>query len=88
MVAILAAIFVTAGICYLVLGHSNKVSAIFDDTGVRIPVRIMGLLLVALAVLYFVNGLVDLGAISSRQSKTPGRLPRRRSSCALIEAFI
>jgi multiple antibiotic resistance protein len=34
------------------------------DTGVRILVRIMGLLLVALAVQYFVNGLVDLGAIA------------------------
>jgi multiple antibiotic resistance protein len=34
------------------------------DTGVRILVRIMGLLLVALAMQYFVNGFVDLGAIA------------------------
>jgi multiple antibiotic resistance protein len=64
MVAILAAIFVTAAICYLVLGNSDKVSKMLGDTGVRILVRIMGLLLVALAMQYFVNGLVDLGAIS------------------------
>jgi len=64
MVAILAAIFVTAAICYLVLGNSDKVSNVLGDTGVRILVRIMGLLLVALAMQYFVNGLVDLGAIS------------------------
>jgi len=64
MFAILAAIFVTAAICYLVLGNSDKVSAMLGDTGVRILVRIMGLLLVALAMQYFVNGFVDLGAIS------------------------
>jgi len=64
MVAILAAIFVTAAICFLVLGNSDKVSKLLGDTGVRILVRIMGLLLVALAMQYFVNGMVDLGAIS------------------------
>ena len=64
MFAILAAIFVTAAICYFVLGNSDKVSNVLGDTGIRILVRIMGLLLVALAVQYFVNGLVDLGAIA------------------------
>lgn len=64
MVAILIAIFVTAAICYLVLGNSDRVSAILGDTGVRILVRIMGLLLVALAMQYFVNGLMDLGVIA------------------------
>ena len=64
MVAILAAIFVTAAICYLVLGNSDRVSSVLGDTGVRILVRIMGLLLVALAMQYFVNGMVDLNVIS------------------------
>ena len=64
MMAILAAIFVTAAICYFVLGNSDKVSNMLGDTGVRILVRIMGLLLVALAVQYFVNGLVDLNVLS------------------------
>ena len=64
MVAILAAIFVTAAICYLVLGNSDKVARALGDTGIRILVRIMGLLLVALAVQYFVNGMVDLGVIT------------------------
>jgi multiple antibiotic resistance protein len=36
------------------------------DTGIRILVRIMGLLLVALAVQFFVNGLTDLGVIAKR----------------------
>jgi multiple antibiotic resistance protein len=64
MAAILASIFITAAICYLVLGHSDRVARALGETGVRILVRIMGLLLVALAVQYFVNGMVDLGVIA------------------------
>jgi multiple antibiotic resistance protein len=64
MVAILASIFITAAICYLVLGNSDKVARALGDTGIRILVRIMGLLLVALAVQYFVNGMADLGVIA------------------------
>ena len=64
MVAILAAILITAAVCYLVLGNSDKVARVLGDTGIRILVRIMGLLLVALAVQYFVNGLSDLGVIA------------------------
>ncbi len=63
MVAILASIFITAAISYLVLGNSDKVARALGDTGIRILVRIMGLLLVALAVQYFVNGMADLGVI-------------------------
>src|SRR5215469_14939751 len=63
MVAILVSIFITAAICYLVLGNSNRVAKALGDTGIRILVRIMGLLLVALAVQYFVNGMADLGVI-------------------------
>jgi multiple antibiotic resistance protein len=33
------------------------------ETGIRILIRIMGLLLVALAMQFFVNGLTDLGVI-------------------------
>src|ERR1700733_5399240 len=64
MVAILASIAVTAAICYLGLGNSDRVARAMGETGVRILVRIMGLLLVALAVQYFVNGMVDLGVIA------------------------
>src|SRR6201994_3142501 len=64
MVAILVSIFITAAICYLVLGNSDRVARALGETGVRILVRIMGLLLVALAVQYFVNGMVDLGVIN------------------------
>jgi multiple antibiotic resistance protein len=64
MIAILAAILITSIACYLVLGNSDKVARALGDTGIRILVRIMGLLLVALAVQYFVNGMVDLNVIA------------------------
>lgn len=64
MVAILASIWITAAICYFVLGNSDRVARALGDTGIRILVRIMGLLLVALAVQYFVNGMADLGVIA------------------------
>ncbi len=64
MAAILGAILVTAIICFLVLGNSDKVAKALGETGIRILVRVMGLLLVALAVQYFVNGLVDLAIIA------------------------
>jgi multiple antibiotic resistance protein len=64
MVAILSSIAVTAAICYLVLGNSHFVARVLGETGIRILVRVMGLLLVALAAQYFVNGLADLGVIA------------------------
>jgi multiple antibiotic resistance protein len=64
MAAILIAIAITAMACYLILGHSDKVVRLLGDTGIRILVRVMGLLLVALAAQYFVNGLADLGVIA------------------------
>jgi multiple antibiotic resistance protein len=64
LAAILVAIFITAFVCYLVLGNSDRVATVLGETGIRILVRIMGLLLVALAVQYFVNGMVDLGMVT------------------------
>ena len=63
LAAIFGAIAITAAICFLVLGSATRVAALLGETGIRILVRIMGLLLVALAVQYFVNGLQDLGVI-------------------------
>src|SRR5215469_6549956 len=64
MAAILVSIFVTPVVCYLVLGNWDRVARKLGETGIRILVRIMGLLLVALAVQYFVNGIADLGLIA------------------------
>jgi multiple antibiotic resistance protein len=63
MAAIFGAIAITAAICFVVLGSASRVAALLGETGIRILVRIMGLLLVALAVQYFVNGMQDLGII-------------------------
>ena len=51
---------------YLVLAGAGSVRQVMGETGIRILVRIMGLLLVALAMQYFVNGLTDLGLIPKR----------------------
>lgn len=63
MGAILGAIAFTALVTYLVLAAAAKVRQFLGETGIRILVRIMGLLLVALAMQYFVNGITDLGLI-------------------------
>jgi multiple antibiotic resistance protein len=63
MGAILGAIAFTALVTYLVLGAAARVRGVLGETGIRILVRIMGLLLVALAMQYFVNGLTDLGVV-------------------------
>jgi multiple antibiotic resistance protein len=63
MGTILASIAFTALVTYWVLAAAGKVRQVMDETGIRILVRIMGLLLVALAMQYFVNGFTDLGLI-------------------------
>ncbi len=64
MGAILGSIAVTCAAAYFVLAAAGRVRQVMGETGIRILVRIMGLLLVALAMQYFVNGLTDLGIIS------------------------
>lgn len=64
MAAILISIAVTAAASYAVLSGANLLRRILGETGIRILVRIMGLLLVALAMQFFVNGLTDLGVIA------------------------
>jgi len=66
MGAILGAITVTALASYWVLAGASRVRGVMGETGIRILVRIMGLLLVALAMQYFVNGLTDLGVIAKQ----------------------
>ncbi len=64
MGAILGSILLTCLISYWVLGGADRVRQVMGETGIRILVRIMGLLLVALAMQFFVNGLTDLGLIA------------------------
>jgi multiple antibiotic resistance protein len=64
MVAIIGSIAITACASYGVLSGADQLRRLLGETGIRILVRIMGLLLVALAVQFFVNGLTDLGVIA------------------------
>jgi multiple antibiotic resistance protein len=64
MGAILASILFSATVSFFVLSGADRVRAVLGETGIRILVRIMGLLLVALAMQFFVNALTDLGLIS------------------------
>src|SRR5580698_5377364 len=64
MGAILGSIALTSLISYWVLAGASRVRRVMGETGIRILVRIMGLLLVALAMQFFVNGLTDLGVIA------------------------
>lgn len=66
MFAILGSIAVTAFASYWVLAGADRVRRVMGETGIRILVRIMGLLLVALAMQFFVNGLTDLGVIAKQ----------------------
>jgi multiple antibiotic resistance protein len=63
MSSILGSIAITALVSYLVLNGADRIRIFLGETGIRILVRIMGLLLVALAMQFFVNGLTDLGVI-------------------------
>jgi MarC family membrane protein len=62
--AIFGSIAITAFVSYWVLSGAGQLRRVLGETGIRILVRIMGLLLVALAVQFFVNGLSDLGVIA------------------------
>ena len=64
MGTILGAIGLTCLVSYWVLAGAGRVRKVLGETGIRILVRIMGLMLVALAMQFFVNGLTDLGIIS------------------------
>ena len=66
MGAILGSITLTTAVTYFVLAAASRVRQVMGETGIRILVRIMGLLLVALAMQFFVNGLTDLGLIVPR----------------------
>ncbi|HXS74791.1 MAG TPA: MarC family protein [Terracidiphilus sp.] len=66
MAAILGSITITCVVSYLVLAGAGRVKTVLGETGIRILVRIMGLLLVALAMQFFVNGLTDLGIIAKQ----------------------
>jgi multiple antibiotic resistance protein len=65
---VFAAIIVTSLISYWVLAGAEMVRRRLGETGIRILVRLMGLLLTAIAVQFFLNGFIDLGIIQKASS--------------------
>ncbi len=62
-VIIYATIVLTAYVSYLILAGADGVRKYLGETGIRILMRLMGLLLVALAVQFVANGLTDFGLL-------------------------
>ncbi len=56
-------ILLTSYVSYLVLSGADHVRRYLGNTGIRIMTRLMGLLLVALAVQFVANGLIGFGLI-------------------------
>lgn len=62
-IPVFAAIAVTAAASYYVLSAANRVRGVLGEIGIRILMRLMGLVLVAIAVQFVLNGLGDVGLI-------------------------
>jgi multiple antibiotic resistance protein len=62
-VVVYATILATAIASYIILRGANGVRRYMGETGIRILSRLMGLLLVALAVQFVANGLTDFGLL-------------------------
>lgn len=59
------AIVITSAASYLILAGADRIRRRLGETGIRIMMRMMGLLLTAIAVQFVINGLVLLGVIQS-----------------------
>lgn len=62
---IYATILATAFVSYVILAGADRVGKYLGETGIRILMRLMGLLLVALAVQFVANGLTDFGLLKA-----------------------
>src|ERR1700719_402287 len=62
-VIIYSTIAATAFASFLILSGAGRVQRYLGETGIRILMRLMGLLLVALAVQFVANGLTDFGLL-------------------------
>lgn len=67
-VVVYATIILTSYVSYLVLAGADRVRRYLGETGIRILGRLMGLLLVALAVQFVANGLIDFGLLKPLKS--------------------
>jgi multiple antibiotic resistance protein len=65
VIPVFVGIGITALASYYVLAGANKVRKMLGETGIRILMRLMGLVLTAIAVQFVLNGFADLGAFKS-----------------------
>jgi multiple antibiotic resistance protein len=66
VIPVFAAIAITALASYYVLSAASRVRRFLGETGIRILMRLMGLVLTAIAVQFVISGLMDLGTFSRR----------------------
>jgi multiple antibiotic resistance protein len=66
-IPIYAAIGVTALASYYILAGANRMRGVLGEIGIRVLMRLMGLVLVAIAVQFVLNALQDLGVIPGRR---------------------
>ncbi|MCX6620240.1 MAG: MarC family protein [Acidobacteria bacterium] len=60
-VPVFVAILVTAASTFLILAAADAIRRVLKATGIRVLMRVMGLVLAALAVQFVLNGLADVG---------------------------
>jgi multiple antibiotic resistance protein len=65
-IPVFAAIGITAIASYFLLAGANRVRKFLGETGIRILMRLMGLVLTAIAVQFVMNGFVDLKILPIR----------------------
>ncbi len=63
VIPVFAAIAITALASYFILAGANRVRRFLGETGIRILMRLMGLVLTALSVQFVINGCMDLKII-------------------------
>lgn len=66
VIPVFVAITVTALASFYILASANRVRGLLGEIGIRVLIRLMGLVLVAIGVQFFVNGCIDLGVIPRR----------------------
>jgi multiple antibiotic resistance protein len=60
---VFVAISITSLVSFMILSAADRVRHFLGETGIRILMRLMGLLLTAIAVQFIVNGFAELGVV-------------------------
>ena len=79
VIPVFAAIGITALVSYYALAGANRIRRLLGETGIRILMRLMGLVLTAIAVQIMLNGFADLRMFSLKSSD-------RAAECRVFDA--